>query len=105
MRKLILTLAASLALAQIPDVARGQQSTAPWAGWARCQITVQGPGYTDRQTHTWTIAEGAPTVQGAFHVYAGTWSVVGAGSLSRTQGTQTLRAQWATNTPAVSAPI
>jgi hypothetical protein len=105
MRNLIVTLAASLALGQVPDVAQGQQTTAAWAGWARCQISVRGPGYTDQQTHTWTLTGGAPTVQGAFHVYAGTWAVVGGGSLSRSQGTQTLRAQWATNTPAVSAPI
>lgn len=106
MRKFIVTLAAIVALAQFPDGAQAQQTTpAAWAGWARCQISVQGPGYTDQQTHTWTIMGGAPTVQGAFHIYPGTWSVVGGGSLSRSQGTQTLRAQWATNTPAVSAPI
>jgi hypothetical protein len=76
-----------------------------WAGWARCQITVQGPGYTDQQTHTWTISGGAPTAQGAFQIYAATWSVVGRGSLSRTQGTQALKAEWATNAPSTSAPI
>src|ERR1044071_1909834 len=78
---------------------------AAWAGWARCQIAVQGPGYTDQRTHTWTITGSAPTVEGAFRVYAGTWSVVGGGSLRRTQGSQTLTAEWAANAPAVSAPI
>jgi hypothetical protein len=66
---------------------------------------VQGPGYTDHQTHTWTITGGAPTAQGAFQIYAGTWSVVGSGSLTRTQGSQTLVAQWANNGPAIGAPI
>jgi hypothetical protein len=79
--------------------------TGAWAGWARCQVDVQGPGYTEHQTHTWTIAGGTPTVEGAFRVYPGTWSVVGGGTLQRTQGTQTLMAQWAVNVPATSAPI
>jgi hypothetical protein len=106
MRKHIVTLAAGLALAQFPNGAFAQQTTpAAWAGWARCQVSVQGPGYTDQQTHTWTIEGGAPTAQGAFQIYAGTWSVVGGGSLSRTQGTQILTAQWATNASNISAPI
>jgi hypothetical protein len=106
MKKQFVTLVASLLLAQFPNGASAQQTPpAAWAGWARCQITVQGPGYTDQQTHTWTITGGAPTAQGAFQTYAGTWAVVGGGSLSRTQGTQTLMAQWATNGPNISAPI
>jgi hypothetical protein len=106
MKKHVVTLAASLALAPFSSGAFAQQAVpAAWAGWARCQITVQGSGYTDQQTHTWTIAGGAPTAQGAFQIYAGTWSVLGGGSLSRTQGTQTLMAQWATNGPNISAPI
>ena len=106
MRKHVVTVAASLLLAQFSNGAFAQQAApAAWSGWARCQITVQGPGYTDQQTHTWTIGGGAPTAQGAFQIYAGTWSVVGGGSLSRTQGTQTLMAQWATNGPNISAPI
>jgi hypothetical protein len=90
------------------DLAGGQQPTTPqasWAGWARCQINVTGPGYSDRQTHTWTITGSTPTVSGAFRVYPGTWSAVGGGSLQRTQGNQTLTAQWATNTPSMSAPL
>jgi hypothetical protein len=83
-----------------------QAPAAPsWAGWARCQIDVAGPGYADQQTHTWTIAGGAPTVEGAFRVYQGTWSVVGGGSLRRSQGSQTLVAQWASNVSNMSAPI
>jgi hypothetical protein len=106
MRKPIVTLVASLALAQFPNEAFAQQAApAAWSGWARCQVTVQGPGYTDQQTHTWTISGGAPTAQGAFQIYAGTWDVVGGGSLSRSQGAQTLTAQWATNAAGISAPI
>jgi hypothetical protein len=76
-----------------------------WSGWARCQVSVQGPGYTDQQTHTWTLAGGTPTVEGAFRVYPGTWSVVGSGSLQRSQGRQSLMAQWATNVASMSAPL
>jgi hypothetical protein len=94
----ILFAPAALARAQAP-------STLGWTGWARCQLTVQGPGYSDQQTHTWMLAGSPPTVEGAFRVYAATWTVVGRGSLQRTQGTQTLRAEWATNGPATSAPI
>jgi hypothetical protein len=79
--------------------------TGAWAGWARCQVDVQGPGYTEHQTHTWTITGGTPTVEGAFRIYPGTWSVVGGGALQRAQGTQTLNAQWAINAPSISAPI
>jgi len=102
-----LALALTISIATV-DPAVAQPATAPqatWAGWARCQIDVTGPGYSDQQTHTWMITSGTPTVQGAFSVYPGTWSAVGGGSLQRTQGKQTLVAQWATNTPTMSAPI
>jgi hypothetical protein len=84
-----------------------QSSATPpaWSGWARCEVAVQGPGYTDRQTHTWTLSGGTPTVEGAFRIYPATWSVVGSGSLQRTQGNQSLMAQWATNVAGVSAPL
>jgi hypothetical protein len=98
---LTVALAASAPLAS----AQGTAAPPPWGGWARCQVDVQGPGYTDQQTHTWTITGGLPTIEGAFRVYAGTWTVVGGGSLQRSQGAQTLRAEWATNGPAMNAPI
>ena len=75
-----------------------------WGGWARCLITVSGPGYTDSQTQTWIIT-GQPTKQGAFYVYPGSWTAVGGGSLQRSDATQSLTAQWATNAPAMSAPF
>jgi len=68
-----------------------------WAGWARCEIQVQGTGYSEQQTHTWTMTGDAPSSEGAFRVYAGTWNVVGKGSLQRSQGSQSLVAEWAIN--------
>ena len=82
-----------------------QSSQASWSGWARCEINVSGQGYSDQQTHTWTISGGTPTVSGAFRVYPATWSVVGGGSSQRTQGNQTLMVQWATNAQNLSAPL
>jgi hypothetical protein len=97
MTGLLCVLAASRAAAQTPPPS--------WAGWARCQVDVQGPGYVERRVHTWTSNSGTPTVEGAFRVYPGTWSVVGGGSLQRTQGTQTLVAQWAINGTMTNAPL
>ena len=52
-------------------LARAQTPFPPgWTGWARCQLTVQGPGYSDQQTHTWVLAGSPPAVEGAFRVYA-----------------------------------
>jgi hypothetical protein len=53
----------------------------------------------------WTMTGRTPSVEGAFRVYAATWSAAGGGSLQRTTGTQTLTAQWATNVPATNAPL
>jgi hypothetical protein len=77
----------------------------PWSGQAQCKITVQGPGYSHQETHTWTMGGGAPTLQGAIHMFPATWSVSGQGSLQRTQGAQTLNAQWTTNASLPNAPI
>lgn len=76
---------------------------ATWSGGAQCQVDVQGPGYSHRETHTWALSGGQPTRQGAMRIYAGTWSVTGQGSLQRTQGTQTLTAHWTTNASLLSA--
>ena len=89
-----------VASAQTPNPADG-----PWAGWIRCQVTAQGQGYSDQQTHTWIMSGGAPRVEGVFRIYPATWSVVGGGSLQRTQGANIVTAQWATNGQAPSAPI
>src|SRR5687767_1910146 len=99
----IFTIASISSLAAIPLAAQ-QSPTLGWAGWARCEVVVQGAGYRDQQTHTWTMS-GAPAVEGAFRVYPATWTVAGGGSLQRTAGTQTLTAQWATNVPATNAPL
>jgi hypothetical protein len=98
------TLALSLALAA-DVVAQSAPPTLGWSGWLRCEVTVRGPGYTDQQTHTWTMPGGTPTVAGAFRVYPATWSVVGSGGLQRTRNDQSLDVRWSTNGPALSAPI
>ena len=103
--RLALALTVSMVIVDLAGAQQPAPSQAAWAGWARCQINVTGPGYTDQQTHTWTMTGGAPTVQGAFRIFPATWSVVGGGSLQKTVGTQMLVAQWATNSPSVSAPI
>ena len=77
----------------------------PWTGSARCQLDIRGPGYTDQQIHTWTLMGGTPTIQGAFRVYEGSWSVTGGGSWQRTYGTQITNSRWTTNVPGVRAPI
>lgn len=90
----------------LPAVAqRPSSSTAPWSGWARCEINVNGQGYSDQQTHTWIITGSKSTVSGAFRVYPATWSVIGGGSLQQTKGNQTLMAQWSTTAQNISAPL
>jgi len=94
-------------LIALASLAAAQQSTAPapWGGWARCEINVSGQGYSDHQTHTWTISSSTSTVSGAFRVYPATWSVAGSGSAQRTQGNQSSMAQWATSAQNLSAPL
>jgi len=77
----------------------------PWTGSARCQLDIRGPGYTDQQIHTWTLMGGTPTILGAFHVYAATWSVTGGGSSQRTSGTQVSSSQWTRSGQEISAPF
>jgi hypothetical protein len=97
----------ALPLASPASAQATSQATSPlgWSGWARCEVNVQGRGYTDQQTHTWVMGAGTPTVQGAFYVYPATWSVAGGGGLQKSQGSQSLAAQWATNVASMSAPI
>ena len=94
-------------LIALASLAAAQQSApqAPWGGWARCEINVSGQGYSDRQTHTWTISSSTSTVSGAFRVYPATWSVAGSGSVQRSQGNQSSMAQWATSAQNLSAPL
>jgi hypothetical protein len=105
---LVAALTASLILLAVaPPRALAQATPSPtvgWAGWARCDVTVRGAAYAHQETHSWTMG-GTPTSQGAFRVYPGKWSVAGSGSLQRTQGTQSLDAQWVTNVAATSAPL
>ncbi|HTI41406.1 MAG TPA: hypothetical protein VL693_06240 [Vicinamibacterales bacterium] len=102
---LVVTLSCVLAM----EVVSAQTRTAadgPWVGWVRCEISAQGAGYTDRQTHTWVMTGGAPRIDGAFRVYPATWSVVGGGSLQpRTQPASNVTGQWTTNGESSNAPI
>jgi hypothetical protein len=81
------------------------QSGPNWNGWARCQIVVSGPGYSDQQSHSWTLTGAPATTQGAMRIYPATWTDVGSGSLQRTQGSQSLDAKWTTSAQGLSAPI
>jgi hypothetical protein len=104
---LVLALALALAPALLSAGPGFAQTTAAktWSGSASCDVTVTGPGYSDQQKHQWTLTGGAPTKSGAFDIYPGTWSVTGGGSLERTQGSQTLHAEWKRSVAAMSAPI
>jgi hypothetical protein len=95
-----------LSLIALAPLVAGQQSPpeAPWSGWARCEINVSGQGYSDKQTHTWTISSSASAVSGAFRVYPATWSVLGAVRPAHA-GNQTSIAQSATHAQNFSAPL
>ena len=103
---LTLMLANGFALSAV--VASSAQSISvlnrPWSGEAQCTLDVQGPGYTEHEVHTWTIS-GEPTIKGAMHIFAGTWSATGQGSYQRTQGNQTNQIQWTMNASLSNAPI
>jgi len=89
-------------------VSSAQSSSAlnrSWSGEAQCTIDVQGPGYTEHEVHTWTLADGAPALQGAMHVFQGTWSATGKGSLQKSQGNQSYLAQWTMSASRPNAPL
>jgi hypothetical protein len=98
---LVLGLSASAAIAPLAAAQAGPN----WNGWARCQIVVSGPGYSDQQSHSWTLTGAPATAQGAIRIYPATWTDVGSGSLQRTQGSQSLAAKWTTSAQGLSAPI
>ena len=100
---LVLGLGASVVVA--PLAAAQQPAGFTWNGWARCQIMVRGPGYSDQQSHSWTLTGAPATTQGALRIYPATWTDVGSGSLQRTQGSQSLDAKWTTSAQGLGAPI
>ena len=103
---LMKTIIAALTLVGFAGLSHGQTTaTKTWSGSATCEVAVTGSGYTDQQTHQWTITGGAPTKSGAFDIYPGTWRVTGGGSFERTQSSQTLRAEWTRSVTGMSAPI
>jgi hypothetical protein len=76
-----------------------------WSGSAQCRIDVPGPGYERHETHIWTLNGTRPSREGMMRIYSGTWNVNGQGSVQRTRGAQTLKAQWVTNASRSDAPI
>src|SRR5262249_5132570 len=67
--------------------------SAAWSGWARCEIDVQGPGYVNRETHTWFVVNATPATPGS-----GSWSAAGAGKLDQGNPAQTSQhAEWSIN--------
>lgn len=82
-----------------------QSSLNGWAGWAECSLSVEGENYSDQQTQTWVLSGGKPAVRGAMRVYPAIWRVTGKGPLQRSEGKQTLSAQWTTNASGMSAPF
>lgn len=79
----------------VPDASPQSPSSLhlPWTGWAQCQITIQAPGYTHRETHQWTITGGG-TRNANMEISPATWTVTGNGSGERMSGDTTLSAQW-----------
>ena len=98
--QLIVLTAGSASFAQTASVLNNS-----WSGQAQCALDVQGPGYTEHEVHTWTMSGGAPTVKGAMHIFAGTWSATGQGSYQRSQGNQINQIQWTMNAAIPNAPI
>ena len=84
-----LATAAALALLAFHPAA----AVAAWSGWARCDIDIQGPGYTNKETHTWFVVNASPTVAGS-----GSWNAVGRGVLDQGNPAQTSQhAEWSIN--------
>lgn len=86
---LLSIISAPAAFAQTP-VAQG------WAGWAQCQLTIQGPGYSHSETHLWAIT-GAGTSNANMEIYPTSWTVTGNGYLDRVSGPTRKTAQWGIN--------
>jgi hypothetical protein len=64
-----------------------------WNGWARCEIDIQGPGYVNKETHTWSLRRARLGVK-----TTGSWTVVGAGRWDRGQPRETFtHEEWLIN--------
>jgi len=78
---------AALALGA-PTLAMAQS----WNGWARCELQNTGSGYSNTETHTWivrNVASNSPSQAGT-----GGWAVAGQGSLYKSDGVTSERAEW-----------
>ena len=78
----------------------------PWAGSAQCVLSAKSTGYTETETHTWTLTGAPPTINGAFREYPATWAVSGSGRRVTVAGVHgTTTEQWHTSVAGVNAPI
>jgi hypothetical protein len=89
-------LALALSIASSTFAFAQQPPQAVWAGQALCAVTIKGPGYSHEEVHLWRIT-GAGKTTGNMTIYPTTWSVRGAGSLSRVSGPTRVEAQWTVN--------
>jgi hypothetical protein len=75
-------------------LAPGAAHAAGWSGWARCVLDIGGPGYQNKETHTWFVSNvtgNTVATQGS-----GTWSAAGSGSLDEGSPQSTSQhAEWA----------
>jgi len=75
---LIQILSATCVLA-LPSLWSTTAQAAGWSGWARCELDIRGPGYENKETHTWIVSNvtgNTMATQGP-----GTWSAAGKGML------------------------
>lgn len=59
------------------NAAQAQPKPKGWSGWARCELEILGPGYTNRETHDWVVIN-APVGR----TTTGLWTVSGSGELA-----------------------
>jgi hypothetical protein len=63
-------------------LSQSAQAQGVWAGSATCTAKTSGPGYSEQQTHRWTINVGKVNSFGAFKQYSYDWTVTGGGTNS-----------------------
>ena len=98
-------LVAAVCVCTLAARAQPAQTGNAWSGEMRCDVVLSAPGYSNRLTHTWTIA-GAPSLVGAIAEHPATWTVSGEGTLRSTNGNgQTVSAEWKTQGVSTGARI
>lgn len=96
MQLLIISMAVAPMLALRPATAEA----AGWSGWARCDLDIRGPGYENKETHTWFVSDAVGN-SAATHG-TGRWNVSGRGQLRTSDGTTSMRAEWDVNGTSIS---